>query len=125
MLDIDGLIAIKSFCREVGMLPTLFSKYHHAGRIDGLIRVADRFYVNRKTVQIYPYQKGWKFIMWLELGGRNGPVSVPDELKKRGIKKLTSKNNSLSLPITPVQSVASEPIVSVEKIMKDINAGSD
>lgn len=89
--ECDDLISIKCFLDELGMRRSEFLGYRKAGRVEGLIRIGGHYVVSRKNIDILQLRAiCTRFKIWVEIGGRNGVVSVSEELVKR--KRCLSRN---------------------------------
>ncbi len=81
-VNINDLISVSTFLREIRMSREEFMRFRHSKRIDGVISIAGRNVIDRSKVNIRFMRGGDKFKLWLQLGGRTKPVIVPKDLKQ-------------------------------------------
>ena len=80
----DELISIHELLGELGMQHSEWNGYRSRGQVEGLISVAGRYLVDRRTIYISPRNAGSeRFRIWLQIGGRECKVSVDEELKRQ------------------------------------------
>jgi len=60
-----------------------FYPFYNIGRVTGFILIDGRVYIDRANVDISYRRNGYKFGLWKQLGGRSGPVNVPEFIKTR------------------------------------------
>lgn len=84
---IDNLISISCFLREIRMQRNEFIRYCADGRVEGLIRVAGRYVVDRSKINIRFLKGGSTFREWVMFGGRNGVVQMGINKNPKRIKR--------------------------------------
>jgi len=87
-ISLDNIISLKTFLHESGININLFREYRRAGRVKGVVVIAGKELIDRSQLDIeykntFGRPGGMLFRLWVELGGRSGAVSVPDELRRR------------------------------------------
>lgn len=90
-LNLDSLINITTFFKETGIDGSEFYPLLYTNRIEGVYKIANRWLIDRKAINIHYHQNGYKFKLWIKLGGRDNAVNVKEELNRRKEIKLNSR----------------------------------